>query len=207
MNLFIFAQSSSSRRVRIALSLKALDFTTTVLNPEKAGNSHFDDDFRLVNPQALVPLLEDNGHYFHQSLAILEYLEEQYPDPPLLPSTAEGRAKVRGLALEIACEVHPISSLKTLAALKSRLGTDDQKALAWSRHFLDKGLGEIEVRLNSWHSAGDFCYGTRPTLADCFLIPQVFNAIRFGCDVGAHRRVSAVYEACMALPAFRDAFV
>lgn len=139
-----------------------------------------------------------------QSLAIIEYLEETHPEPPLLPPDPLGRARVRGLALTIACDTHPLNNLGVLRYLTERLGASEEQKLDWIRHWIERGLGTFE-RLLDDPRTGRFCHGDTPTLADCCLVPQVFNARRYECSLEAFPRIRAVVEACEALPAFQEA--
>jgi maleylpyruvate isomerase len=153
----------------------------------------------------LVPALEDGGRILTQSLAIMEYLEERYPKPPLLPADPADRASVRSMALIIACEIHPIQNLRVLAYLKNHLKQSDDELNFWARHWIDLGLSALEQRVVSGPKPGKFCFGDTPTVADICLVPQLANARRFGCDLSAYPTLLKIESACNALPAFVDA--
>jgi maleylacetoacetate isomerase len=161
--------------------------------------------YRAINPQALVPALEDDGRILTQSLAIIEYLDERYPKPPVLPSDAADRAVVRSMALLIACEVHPIQNLRVLNHLKSDHQQSDDDTIRWARHWINLGLSALEQMVISASKQGKFCFGETPTLADLCLVPQLANARRFGVDLSAYPKLLAVEAACMSLPAFAKA--
>ncbi len=203
MKLYDFFRSSAAYRVRIALNLKGLEAERAFVHLGRG--EQFDPSYLELNPQGVVPTLVDGEAVIGQSLAILEYLEETRPEPPLLPADPVGRARVRQLALIVACEVHPLNNLKVLTYLKGELGADDEAAKTWYRHWVAKGLGAIETLLEAGQEGAAFCHGERPTLADVCLVPQVYNARRFDCDLSALPRVVAIDAACTALEAFRDA--
>jgi maleylacetoacetate isomerase len=213
MKLHNYFRSSASYRVRIALNLKGLQYEYVSVHLTRDGGEQLSAAFRALNPQALVPVLEDQGRPgqpgahepLTQSLAIIEYLEETHPQPALLPRTAFERARVRALALTIACEIHPLNNLRVLNYLKSELGVSDEAKLAWYRHWLGSGLAALEAELASSSHTGRFCHGDNPSLADCCLVPQLFNARRFDCDLSAYRTLLAVEGACNELAAFRNA--
>ncbi|MCZ6523554.1 MAG: maleylacetoacetate isomerase, partial [Alphaproteobacteria bacterium] len=198
-----FFRSSAAYRVRIALNLKGLEAERAFVHLRRG--EQFEEAYLRLNPQGVVPTLIDGEVVIGQSLAILEYLEETRPLPPLLPADPVGRARVRQLALIVACEVHPLNNLKVLTYLKDELGAAEEAVNTWYRHWVAKGLGAIEALLEGGPEGGAFCHGERPTLADVFLVPQVYNARRFDCDLSALPRVLAIDAACAALDAFRDA--
>jgi maleylpyruvate isomerase len=205
MILHGYFRSSASYRVRIALNLKKLRYEYRSVHLSRGGGEQLAPEFRALNPQSLVPVLEHEGRRLTQSLAILEYLEETWPEPALLPSAPFERARVRSLALAVACEIHPLNNLRVLGYLTTTLGATTDAKDQWYRHWVGLGLGALERELQSSASTGDFCHGLTPTIADCCLIPQLFNARRFACDLTAYPRLVAIEEACLALPAFRDA--
>jgi maleylacetoacetate isomerase len=189
--------------VRIALGLKGLRYEPRFVHLLE-GEQHL-PQYRKLNPQALVPTLMEEGSTLTQSLAIIEYLEETYPEPPLLPKGLKDRAYVRALALSIAYDIHPLNNLRVIHYLKEVLGQDEAVRLAWIRHWIEEGLRAFEEHLTSHRASGRFCLGDTPTLADICLVPQVFNARRFGCDLTAFPRIQAIDEYCLGLPAFQEA--
>jgi len=204
MKLHNFFRSSASFRVRIALNLKGLAYEYRAVHLRRGGGEQFGSEFLALNPQALVPVLEDGAHVFTQSLAILEYLEETHPEPPLLPATPAERARVRAIALSIACEVHPLNNLRVLGFL-GKLGLGEDARTEWYQHWVDVGLGALERELASSPATGKFCHGDAPSIADCCLVPQLFNARRFGCDLKPLSKLLSIEENCYALPEFRAA--
>jgi maleylpyruvate isomerase len=205
MKLYTFFRSSASYRVRIALNLKGLDYEQAPIHLRRGGGEQLKPAYTAINPQALVPALEDNGHVFSQSLAIIEYLEERYPKPPLLPSDAAERAIVRSMALLIACEVHPIQNLRVLNHLKSDHKQSDDDTIRWARHWINLGLSALEKMIVSLSKQDKFCFGDTPTMADLCLVPQLANARRFGIDLPEYPKLLAIEAACMSLPAFANA--
>ena len=202
MKLHNYFRSSSSFRVRIALSLKGLDYEYVPVHI--ARGEHRTGPYATISADKLVPLLEDEGERFSQSLAIMEYLDETHPEPPLLPSDPVGRAHVRALAQSIACEIHPLNNLRVLKYLVKDLKLDDEAKNAWYRHWVRDGMEAFERQLNQLPPS-TYCYGETPTLADCCLVPQIFNGKRFNVDFGGLPRTMAAFNACMALPAFQKA--
>jgi len=171
----------------------------------KDGGQQLKPDFRRLSPAALVPVLEDGGHVLTQSLAIIEYLEETHPQPALLPATPAERARVRALALDIACDIHPLNNLRVLKYLKSPLGIDQQGRDEWYRHWVEGGLAALERMLADSPATGLCCHGDQPTLADLCLVPQVYNARRLKSDLTAMPTVVRIADHCAALPAFQAA--
>lgn len=201
MKLHNYYRSSASWRVRIGLALKGLSHDYASIHLQK--NEQFAGSFAQQQVSHLVPALElDDGTWLSQSLAILEYLDETHPEPPLLPRDAMGRARVRALAMDIACDIHPINNLRVLRYLKSDLGHEQADIDAWYRHWVATGLAIVEQRLAQ--TAGAFCFGDTPGLADCVLVPQVYNAQRFECPLEAYPTILRINAACLALPAFAD---
>ena len=199
MKLYTYFRSSAAFRVRIALNLKGLDYQPTFVHLAKG--EHRKPEYAAVNPQALVPTLEEDGRLLTQSLAILEYLEETHPQPPLLPRDPFARARARSLALLIACEIHPLNNLRTLRHLKNSLGQSEEQVNGWYRHWVADGLAKLEAELQN-PGTGLFCHGQTPTIADCCLVPQIFNAKRYQCELGPYPAVMRVFDACMQLDAF-----
>lgn len=199
MKLYNYFRSSASWRVRIALALKGLDYGYESVHLVK--NEQFGDAFAAQQASHLVPaLVLDDGTWLSQSLAILEYLDETHPEPPLLPPDAVGRAQVRALAQDIACDIHPLNNLRVLRYLKSDMGHDQAQIDGWYRHWVATGLAIVEHKLAS--TAGRFSFGDAPGLADCLLVPQVYNAQRFACPLDGYPTVLRVNAACLAHPAF-----
>lgn len=203
--LYTYFRSSAAYRVRIALNLKGLACEYHPIHLLREGGEQKSADYRRLNPQGLVPTLVDDGEPFTQSLAILEYLEETHPEPTLLPSDAEGCARVRALALAIACDIHPLNNLRVLAYLRDNLGIDEPARTRWYRHWIAEGFEAVEALLTGSPAIGRFCHGDRPTLADICLVPQVFNARRFDMDLGGFPTIRRIDAACLEIAAFRDA--
>lgn len=208
--LYTYFRSSTAYRVRIALNLKGLPYQAIPVHLLRNGGEQLLPAYREINPQALLPALIDDGgdgnegRVITQSLAIIEYLEEKYPSAPLLPAAPEERAAVRALALAIACEIHPLGNLRVLKYLENTLGVAPEKKLAWSRHWMREGLAALETALAKG-GAGRFCHGDTPTLADCCLVPQMFNARRFEVDLSPYPTLVRIDAACAELPAFEQA--
>ena len=202
MKLYSYFRSSAAYRVRIALNLKGLDYETIPVHLLKDGGQQKSEAYKALNPTELVPTLVDGDVAIAQSMAILEYLEETHPDPALLPTDAAGRARVRALAQTIACDIHPLNNLRVLKHLKHALGVDDDTKDAWYRHWVDVGLVAIEAMLAASPETGRYCHGNQPTLADVVLVPQVFNARRFNCDLSKMPTVTRIAEECAKLDAF-----
>jgi maleylacetoacetate isomerase len=205
LRLYSYWRSSSAYRVRIALNLKGLEHEIVPVNLLRDGGEQHLPAHLARNPQGLVPVLEHDGRYFAQSLAIIEYLDELEPRPPLLPATAEGRARVRALALLIAGEIQPLNNLRVLGYLKRALGADEAARDAWYRHWLAGGLGPLEKRLSGDGATGRFCHGDEPGLADVCLVPQVYNAERYAFDLQPFPVIRRITAACRELDAFTRA--
>jgi len=204
MKLYGYFRSSAAYRVRIALNLKGLDYDQIAV--DLTGGEQRGADNLARNPQGLVPTLEtDDGTRLTQSLAICEYLDERHPEPPLLPTDAEGRARVRALAQVVACEIHPLDNLKVLKYLTGELGLDETAKLGWYRHWIAEGFGALEALLADSSANGAFCHGDTPTLADACLVPQVFNARRFECELSGYPTIRRIAERCDTLTAFQRA--
>ena len=204
MKLYDYFRSSAAYRVRIAFNLKGL-------TPERAAihlrrGAQRGEDYLALNPQGLVPsLATDEGDVLTQSLAIIEWLDETHPQPPLLPMSAGGRARVRALALAIACDIHPLNNLRVLNYLTGTLGVTDAQKNGWYRYWCDVGLEALETQLARESATGTFCHGDTPTIADICLVPQLANARRVDLDLGPYPTLLRIEAACNALPAFADA--
>jgi maleylacetoacetate isomerase len=205
LKLYTYFRSSAAYRVRIGLNLKGLDYEAVPVHLVRGGGEHLSDAYRAINSSAMVPTLVDGDAALGQSLAILEYLEEVHPQKPLLPADPLGRARVRSLALTVACEIHPINNLRVLKYLTGELGVSNELKMQWYRHWVKEGLGILEARLAREPQTGEFCHGDSPGLADCFLIPQVFNAERFQVDLGSYPTISRINRACADLQDFAAA--
>ena len=200
MDLYSYFRSSASFRVRIALALKGLPYDYRGVHLVR--NEQLDAPYAEISPQRLVPLLQDGDATLTQSLAIIEYLDEVHPEPALLPRDPLGRARVRSLALDIACEIHPLNNLRVLKYLVKEMGVSESHKDQWYAHWVRNGLEAFDQQLA--HSPdGAFCHGDQPGMADCVLIPQIFNAQRFNVPLDGLTRVQRVADACMALDAFR----
>ena len=199
MKLYTYCRSSAAFRVRIALNLKGLAYDPVFVHLPKG--EHRRPEYAAVDPQALLPTLVDGERALSQSLAIIEYLEETRPEPPLLPADALGRAHVRSLSLLVACEIHPLNNLRTLQHLKRALGQNEEQINAWYRHWIADGFGKLEADLVR-SGTGRFCHGASPTMADCCLVPQIFNAKRYQSDLAPYPTVTRIFDACMKLEAF-----
>jgi maleylpyruvate isomerase len=205
LQLHDYWRSSASYRVRVALEWKRIPFTRVPVHLLRDGGQQYAPGYRALNAQALVPTLVDGDTVIPQSLAILEYLEETHPEPPLLPRDAAGRARVRSLALAIACETHPLQNTRVVAYLGEKFGANDEAKAAWNRHFIELGLRAVEERLAREPATGRFCHGDSPTFADCCLVPQLYNAVRFSCDLTAMPALLRVRDMCLTLEAFQRA--
>jgi maleylpyruvate isomerase len=199
MKLYNYFRSSASYRVRIALALKGLDYGYVSVHLPK--NEQFKESYAAVSASRLVPTLVDGDKVLTQSLAMIEYLDETHPEPPLLPKDAAGRARVRALALDIACEIHPLNNLRVLRYLTRDLKVSEDDKNRWYRHWVETGLEAVERQLQDTRS-GRFCHGEAPTLADVTLVPQIFNAQRFDCRLDHVPTVMRIHAECMKLPAF-----
>jgi len=202
LKLYTYFRSSAAFRVRIALNLKGLAYEPVFVHLPKG--EHRKPEYAAVDPQSLLPTLIDGGRALSQSLAIIEYLEETRPEPRLLPADAAGRARVRSLSLLVACEIHPLNNLRTLQHLKRALGQNEDQINAWYRHWIADGFAKLEADLDrrDGGGAGRFCHGDAPTMADCCLVPQVFNARRYEADLAPYPQLMRIFDACMKLEAF-----
>ena len=203
MKLYNFWRSGTSHRTRIALNLKGL--STEYVAVHLGKEEHLQDAFKAVNPQQLVPALETGSEVLIQSPAILEWLEEQHPNPPLLPQDASGRARVRALAAIVGCDIHPINNRRILEYLRKTFGANEDAINAWCGTWISAGFDAYEALLAADTQRGRFSFGDAPTLADCYLIPQVESARRFKVDLTKWPLIMGVEKACMALAAFQKA--
>jgi maleylacetoacetate isomerase len=199
VKLYTYFRSSAAFRVRIALNLKGLRYEPVFVHLAKG--QHREPAYAAVNPQALLPTLEvEGGKRLTQSLAIMEWLEEQHPTPPLLPKDPFARARVRSLAYLVASEIHPLNNLRVLQHLKRALGQTQEQIDTWYRYWIADGLSKLEADLAG--TSGKFCHGDAPTMADCCLVPQIFNAKRYNSDLSPYPVTMRVFENCMKLEAF-----
>jgi maleylacetoacetate isomerase len=205
LTLYTYWRSSAAFRVRIALNFKGLAYESVPKHLLRDGGEQRKADYLALNPQGLVPGLGHDGVFVSQSLAICEYLEEFRPEPRLLPGSALDRAKIRAMALAIACDVHPLNNLRVLQYLRRELGQDDDGVNRWARHWISNGFAALEQWIAANSADGRYCYGSSATLADVFLLPQVFNARRVDTDLGPYPRIVAVAEHLLTLPAFAAA--
>ena len=202
MKLYSYFRSSAAYRVRIALNLKGLAYDMLPIHLSRDGGQHRKPEYRALNPHMRVPALAlDNGDVLTQSLAVIEYLDETHPEPSLLPRDPVARARVRAVAQMIACDIHPLNNLVTLQYLKNTLKEEQAEIDTWYRHWVTEGFRAIEAMI----APGPYAFGTRVTLADCCLVPQVFNARRFSTPLDAFPKIVAVDAACLKLPAFDKA--
>ena len=203
MKLYGFFRSSAAFRVRIALNLKGLAYDGVSIHLRR--NDQAKPDYRGVNPQSLVPTLEDGGETLIQSLAIIEYLDEIHPEPPLLPQTPGERARVRALADIVACDIHPINNLRVLRYLTHSFGHSESDVAVWYNHWIEAGFQALETLLARDGRTGTFCHGDRPGLADIALVPQVVNAERYRLDMAPYPTITRIHDSCMALAPFQAA--
>ena len=201
MKLYNYFRSSAAYRTRIALNLKGLEpenvFVHLVKNEQRAA------EYLKLNPLGLVPTLVDGDHVITQSLAIIEYLDETHPQPPFLPGSASDRARIRSIALTIACDIHPIDNLRVLRYLMKEMKVSEQDKDKWYAHWIREGLGPLEQQLAGDPRTGRFCHGDTPTLADICLVPQVYNARRYKLDMAPYPNIQRIFATCMKVEAFR----
>jgi maleylacetoacetate isomerase len=203
MKLYGYFRSSASYRVRIALNMKGLDYDQVSVHLAKG--KQYDREFSAISPQNLVPVLEDDGQLLYQSLAIIQYLEEKFPEPRLLPKDSPGRNRVRSLALISACEIHPLNNTRVLAYLTDTLKLTEEQKNAWYRHWVTVGFTALEKRLATEKETGKFCHGDAPGFADITLVPQVANANRFKVDLTPFPTIRRINDECLKLEPFRKA--
>jgi maleylpyruvate isomerase len=203
MRLYTYYRSSAAYRVRIALNLKGLSYEAVPVHLRK--NEQNAAAYRAINPQGLIPTLTADGHAIGQSLAIIEYLDEIHPEPPLLPKEPHARARVRQIAYAVACDIHPLNNLRMLRHLKDRLGLDEDALTVWQHHWITEGFAAIETLLADSPDTGRFCHRDAPGLADICLVPQLYNARRTGVDLAPYPTMTRIEAACQELPAFAAA--
>ena len=204
LKLYTYFRSSAAYRVRIALNLKGLPYESVPVHLLRDGGEQHAPDYAQLNPAELVPTLVDGEHSLGQSLAIIEYLDEVHPSPPLLPGNALARARIRALAQSIACDMHPLNNLRVLQYLAREHQLDEAAKAMWVRHWITLGFTALEAQLQH-ASTGVFCHGDTPTLADCCLVPQMFHARRFDTPLEGFPTLCRIEAACLALDAFQRA--
>ncbi|HEY0310088.1 MAG TPA: maleylacetoacetate isomerase [Luteimonas sp.] len=203
--LFSYWRSSAAYRVRIGLNLKGLPYDIMPVHLLRDGGEQRKAEFREANPQMLVPVLQHGQRMLRQSLSILEYLDEMWPEHPLLPATARDRQRVRALAQVVACDIHPLNNLRVLQYFENEWGVPQAERETWARHWMAEGFAAFEALLHDHPSTGAYCDGDVPTLADCCLVPQVYNARRFGLDLTPYPTLVRIEQACLELPEFQAA--
>nr|WP_299039946.1 maleylacetoacetate isomerase [uncultured Psychrobacter sp.] len=203
MTLYGYFRSSTAYRTRIAMNLKGFSYDNVSVN--LAQDKQLEAEFKALNPQGLVPVLQTDDLLLYQSPAILEWLEEVYPTPALLPKDAAGRMQVRAISAMIGCDMHPINNRRILQYLRNELSVDEAEVMTWCNRWMSDGFAALEQRLAADKARGDFCYGDSPTLADCYLVPQVSSARRFKVDLNAYPNIIAVDTHCRTLKAFANA--
>ena len=202
LKLYGYWRSSAAYRVRIALNLKGLEYENLPVHLVRDGGEQHSQTFAATNPQKLVPVLQHGSRVIRQSLAIIEYLDEIWSEPPLLPATARDRAHCRALALLVACDIHPLNNLRVMQYLEREFNAPQSERDAWTQHWIVEGLRAFETLLVEDLARGSFCEGDTPGMADCCLIPQVYNARRFGVDLEPFPTIRRIDAACLALPEF-----
>lgn len=202
MTLYSYFRSGTSHRTRIAMNLKGLDYDYIAVN--LAEDKQLESKYKAINPQGLVPTLQADDLILFQSPAILEWLEEVYPEHPLLPSDSAGRMRVRALSALIGCDIHPINNRRILQHLRNELSVGEEEVLTWCQHWINEGFTTLETLLEKDKTRGKFCYGDNPTFAECYLIPQVYSARRFKVDMTPYPNIVAIDEHCRTLKAFLD---
>jgi len=203
--LYGYWRSSAAYRVRIALNLKGLEYEQAPVHLARDGGEQHRPEFLEISPQAQVPVLRHGARLIRQSLAIIEYLDELHPDPPLLPAVSRDRARVRALAMAVACDIHPLNNLRVVQYLERELGASPEQRTVWMQHWMALGLSGLEAQVADHPSTGEYCEGDTPTMADCCLVPQLYNARRYGLDLTPYPTLRRIEAACQALPAFQDA--
>jgi maleylacetoacetate isomerase len=204
IRLYSYWRSSAAYRVRIALNLKGLRYDYQSVHLLEGGGQQRSDSFTELNPQKLIPVLIDGERVVRQSMAIIEYLAEVYHEAgyALMPPTARERARVRAIAQLVACDIHPLNNLRVLQYLEAELGADAAAKEAWMRHWMHEGFVALEDLLGSNPSTGAYCEGDEPTMADCCVVPQVYNALRFGVDMSPFPTITRIYQQCLEMPEF-----
>lgn len=203
--LYDYWRSSAAYRVRIALNLKNLDYQQQSVHLVRDGGEQKMPAYRAINPQGLVPALQAGDKTLTQSLAIIEWLDEKYPEPALLPATAFAKAQVRAMALMVACDIHPLNNLRVMSWLKQEAELTDETYMRWYRHWITEGFTALEKQLELYQSNSLFCDGDQVGMADICLIPQVYNAERFNCDISNFPRIRKISAYCRKIPAFEKA--
>jgi maleylacetoacetate isomerase len=203
--LYSYWRSSAAYRVRIALNLKGLSYETRPVHLLRDGGEQHAEGYRMINPQELIPRLLDGDRVITQSLAIMEYLDEMYPEPEtaLLPVDARSRAQVRALAMAVTCDIHPLGNLRVLQQLEAQFCAGEEQRAAWSRHWIATGFKAMEVMLTDNAATGRYCHGETPSMADACLVPQVYNALRWKLPMEDYPTLWRIYQACNELDAFR----
>ncbi|WP_244847784.1 maleylacetoacetate isomerase [Caballeronia sp. SL2Y3] len=205
MKLYSYFRSSAAYRVRIALNLKGLDYEYEGVHLLRDGGLQLKPEYRALNPDGIVPTLVVDGDVLTQSLAIIEYLDETHPEPPLLPRGASDRAFVRSVALQVACEIHPLDNLRVLKYLKHHVKVPDEAKDAWYRHWVETGFESLEKRLAADPRIGKLTFGDTPTIADLCIVPQVFNARRFGIDLAPYPTIERIADFANQIDGFMRA--
>ena len=205
LKLYNYFRSTASYRVRIALNYKELPYQLHEIHLVNGGGEQFSAEYQTINPQSLVPSLVDDNIVIHQSIAIIEYLEERYPKPALLPNDPVVRAHIRSLAQIIACDIHPLNNLRVLKYLKNDIKVTDKQKQQWYHYWIIQGFTAIEKILQQQGSSGKFCFGNKVTLADIVLIPQVYNANRFNCSLDNFPLIKQINDHCLTLSYFANA--
>ncbi len=205
INLYNYFRSSASYRVRIALNIKGLEYKYIPVHLTREGGEQFKDSYKAINEYSLVPTLETGDFKLHQSLAIMEYLEEVHPEPSIIPGNAEQKAYIRAIAMDIACEIHPLNNLRVLKFITGQLGLNEDQKIGWIHNWINLGFEGLESILAGSPYRGKFCFGDYPTMADCCLIPQIFNARRFKVDLDKYPILSAIEAESKGHKAFIDA--
>jgi maleylacetoacetate isomerase/maleylpyruvate isomerase len=205
LSLYGYWRSSAAYRVRIALNLKGVAYQNRPVHLLRDGGEQHQAAYREINPQQLIPCLVDGERVVTQSMAIMEYLEEAQPEPPLLPPDPRGRARVRALAQAVACDIHPLGNLRVLQYLEGELGADEAARLAWSRHWIEVGFDALEAMLDGHMATGRYCHGESPGLADACLVPQAYNALRWKLELERWPTIARICAACNELDSFRRA--
>jgi len=206
LTLYDYYRSSASFRVRIALNLKGLQYDVEPIHLLNNGGEQHSHEYRAINPQAFVPTLQDGNRILTQSLAIIEYLDEKYPTPPLLPKDIYFKALARSYALIIAADIHPLNNLRVSHYLKTEYNITDQQKMRWYKHWIESGLTALEAQLQKHKLSGDFCLGDQPSIADVCLVPQLYNARRFECDLDAFPMLVHIDSNCQQHTAFMEAW-
>ena len=202
LTLYSYWRSSAAYRVRIGLHLKGLEYDTVPVHLVRNGGEQHGDEYAAAHPQKLVPLLKHGDRMLRQSLAILEYLDELWPEPALLPRDARERQRVRALAQLVASDIHPLNNLRVMRFFEHEWNVPQSERDTWMRHWMEEGFGAFEALVVDHPVTGDFCEGATPGLADCCLVPQVYNARRFGVDMAPYPTIARIEAACLAHPAF-----